>query len=291
MLLEKDLRAIARTIHREHASIAPPFSLLIAAAEPKGDEDTAKLIDADQHGASMYGMAVTYARYKADLPLQSMPLSRDAAVQAHADSLYELEWAATRDEALKNAKCEAAKCDVEPDIVGHLRPSATRRRAGNKLVLRTPVQLVLMFVFGVGMTAATMYWMGIINTARENQLLADIAAKHERINRLEVEKNLRERVAWEAKARSIIAHYIEVGKSIRDADLDDRPEDDIIALRIVGAIMHDTQITDEELLEQYDMARASVLREVIEYLYPDSVADEVLRILIEREGTDDVSPR
>ncbi|MDY7108028.1 MAG: hypothetical protein SYC29_05270, partial [Planctomycetota bacterium] len=70
-----------------------------------------------------------------------------------------------------------------------LTPARARRRprlrAGKQLGVWTPVQLVLMFVFGAGMAVATLYWMGIVSTTRELHI-------REKFNRIESERLQRE---------------------------------------------------------------------------------------------------
>jgi hypothetical protein len=63
-----------------------------------------------------------------------------------------------------------------------------RRRAGKQLGIWTPVQLVLMFVFGAGMAVATLYWMGIVSTTREMHMKEQLIRRDEENLRREAEE-------------------------------------------------------------------------------------------------------
>ena len=130
-----------------------------------------------------------------------------------------------------------AACDErEPD---------GRRRRGFARHVPIPFQLVMMFFVGVGMTIATFYWMGRIQTARELRLQAENLTQRETILRLELE------AAW-SKHDALVSEIIK----LTEADLEAGHLADAYEVLIgLESIVAATAEHDREILDTYHITR------------------------------------
>lgn len=161
-----------------------PFDALLDAAGAKDEEELAEAIASDAAALMDLGVPVTLQRYAQAVDLEAHPRAGEAAIAAYATSLRRFENLApalaesvAREEAGATTSVRR-QAQAEAHMTARRAP---RRRAGKQLGVWTPVQLVLMFVFGAGMAVATLYWMGIVSTTRELHV-------REMMNRMEEER-------------------------------------------------------------------------------------------------------
>ncbi len=160
MSIDETTRRLVRSIYRERMEGAVTFDVILDTLLPTSDEETAEVIRCDQLAANELGLHVSYDRYRHALSLDEMQLSRGAAIKAHAMSLYETEEVDTLTEGERLAKVAASVQTHRPSTAGG-RTTGRRRRAAFAFGIWTPIQLVLMFSGGIGMTIATLYWKGV----------------------------------------------------------------------------------------------------------------------------------
>jgi len=165
-----------------------PFDALLLGSGAKGEEELVEAIASDASAMMELGVSVSLQRYARAVDFEAHPRAREAAIAAYAESLRRFEGLAPAlAESVAREEAEATisvRHEAEAKTPGIAR-RATRRRAGKQLGIWTPVQLVLMFVFGAGMAVATLYWMGIVSTTRELHAL-------EQLNRMKEEDLRRE---------------------------------------------------------------------------------------------------
>jgi hypothetical protein len=161
-----------------------PFEALLDAAGVESEEELAEAIQSDAAAMLELGEPVSLQRYATAVNFETQPRAAEAAIAAYARSLQRFENLApsvAESMAREEAKMTANLRRRAAAPMGRAERRGTRRRSGAQLGVWTPVQLVLMFVFGAGMAVATLYWMGIVSTTRELQM-------QERLNRKEAER-------------------------------------------------------------------------------------------------------
>jgi len=220
--------ARVRQFYWERAGGLVDFEDLVEATGAKTDADLAALVSVDAQEAITHNRAVAVERY-ALIDFARCPSARQAVVSAHSQSLYDLGHDELTLEAADRLALEAmAELEQQSPSVRRRRRAGRMRRAGYQFGIWTPIQLVLVFVFGVGMTVATLYWMGYIDTAR----LAQADAEHE----LEMLRQQYETIAAQhAKVNKRISAMVRYADDVEQLSLQEYE-------RVVKAVEHEEEL-------------------------------------------------
>jgi hypothetical protein len=231
-----------------------PFEAVIAAAGVGDEAELADAIESDAAAMMDLGEPVTLQRYASVVDFEAHARAAEAATAAYARSLQRFEGLeASAAEAMAREEAKAtADLQRRPGAgrrVGRRRP---RRRAGKQLGIWTPVQLVLMFVFGAGMAVATLYWMGIVSTTRELHI-------QEKMNRMK-EESLRQQAEeqaialekeWDAVKKTSMGIITMVEDEMEDGHLRDAAE----VLIALETVYHELARHRPEVLDAYGESR------------------------------------
>ena len=255
-----------------------PFDALLHAAGAKNDEELAEAIASDAAAMMELGVPVSLQRYAQAVDLEAHPSAGEAAIAAYATSLRQFEGLSPAlAESLAREEAGATTSERRQAGGQALRTvrRGPRRRAGKQFGIWTPVQLVLMFVFGAGMAVATLYWMGIVSTTRELQvreqnlrLKAEMLAEQEEELRLEAEAIAAEKDEMSTEAVALIDAVLAQTKMSADGEHLAEGFEILVALEDVVEVSsrHDPDLAVRFSRQRIDETVMPALR----LLYPDS---------------------
>jgi hypothetical protein len=255
-----------------------PFEALLEATGAAGEDELVEAIESDACALMDLDMPVSLQRYADAIDLKEHPRAREAAVAACARSLERFEgFSASMAETAAREAADAVECRPRPERSGgRLAPRRSlHRRAGKQFGIWTPVQLVLMFVFGAGMAVATLYWMGIVSTTRELhvkeqnlRLKAEDLAEQEEELRLEAEAIAAAKIELSTEAVAAIDAVLAETKMYADGEHLADAFEILIALEETVAISarHDPELPERFSRQRVDETVMPALR----LLYPDS---------------------
>jgi len=256
-----------------------PFQALLTATGAASEEELVEAIESDACTLMDLNTPVSLRRYADAIDLKEHPRAREAAVAACARSLERFEgFSSSMAETAAREAADAAEHRPRPErSTGRVAPRRNlHRRAGKQFGIWTPVQLVLMFVFGAGMAVATLYWMGVVNSARvlqvkeENlRLKAESLAEKEEELRLEAEAITAKKTEMSDEAVAVIDAVLAETKMFEGGELHLADAFEIfVALEETVAIAarHDPELPERFSRQRIDETVMPALR----LLYPDS---------------------
>jgi len=256
-----------------------PFQALLTATGAASEEELVEAIESDSGALMDLKIPVSLQRYADAIDLKEHPRAREAAVAACARSLERFEGFSTSSaETMAREEAEAAERRPRQErSTGRVMPRRNlHRRAGKQFGVWTPVQLVLMFVFGAGMAVATLYWMGIVSTTRVLQVkeqnlrlkAEDLAEKEEEL-RVEAEAIAAAKIRLSTEAVAAIDAVLAETKMFDDGEQHIADAFEIfVALEETVAIAtrHDPELPERFSRQRIDETVMPALR----LLYPDS---------------------
>ena len=255
-----------------------PFQALLTATGAASEEELVEAIESDACALMDLNTPVSLRRYADAIDLKEHPRAREAAVAACARSLERFEgFSSSMAETAAREAADAAEHRPRPErSTGRLAPRRNlHRRAGKQFGIWTPVQLVLMFVFGAGMAVATLYWMGIVSTTRELhvkeqnlRLVAENLAEREEDLRLEAEAITAKKVEMSDEAIAVIDAVLAKTKMYPDGEHLAEGFEILVALEETVAISarHDPDLPERFSRQRIDETVMPALR----LLYPNS---------------------
>jgi hypothetical protein len=255
-----------------------PFQALLTATGAASEEELVEAIESDGCALMDLKIPVSLQRYADAIDLKEHPRAREAAVAACARSLERFEgFSSSMAETAAREEADAAEHRPRPErSTGRVAPRRNlHRRAGKQFGIWTPVQLVLMFVFGAGMAVATLYWMGIVNSARVLQvkeqnlrLMAEDLAEQEEELRVRAEAITAAKNKMSTEAVALIEDVLAKTKMFADGEHLAEGFEILVALEDVVAV---TSRHDQGLAERFSRQRIDeTVMPALRLLYPDS---------------------
>ncbi|MCP3980342.1 MAG: hypothetical protein GY716_13650 [bacterium] len=263
-----------------------PFATVLDLAGATTDEEVAAVIAEDAKALIAQGLRVDVGRYASVLDAEP---AREAAVAAHADSLATLDGVAPGQAQQRAQAAVLLARRSSPVATSGAVGQRGRRSRGFTTTVATPIVLVIMFLFGGGFSVGTLYWLGVMATAKEVHL-------QEKLNRLDAEELARQQselaAAKDAFSDDVVAEIdailIEAGVDIENAHIADGLETILALERIAeAAVSHDAALPDRVSDAKLDDVVMPTLRLLyrVEELGGEEAMQRVHSLLAELEAS------